>query len=153
MVTITNRQRKVKVNLSHLKKEAQAMLTCLGYADFDLGILLTTNASIRKLNAAYRGKDKPTDILSFSFHPDLKPGQKITPRLPEDKNLGDIVLSLEYIQKDAVKTWQRSLQDHLTALLAHGIAHLLNYDHETDAQFRVMRRVELKLLRAVGKKL
>ena len=152
MITIINRQRKIKINSTALRKQAETMLEVLGYQGFDLGILLTTNASIHKLNKTYRQKDKPTDILSFPFHPELKAGKRIKVLTPEDENLGDLIISLEYVKKDAPKTWGRTFEEHLTALLAHGIAHLLAYDHILDKDFAVMRKIEAKLLQALHNK-
>lgn len=149
MITINNRQRKIKVDIKKMKLELELMLQALGYPNFDVGVLLTTNAKIRRYNCDYRNKDKPTDILSFPYHTQLKPGEKIKVNDADDKNLGDMIISLEYVQKDAPKTWGRSFEEHLTHLLAHGLAHLLNYDHQTDEEFAVMQKVEKKLLKAV----
>lgn len=155
MIVIKNRQRKIKVNIKDLHAKTQKMLGVLSnqdinYQDFDLGIMLTTNKTIRKFNKQFRGKDKPTDILSFPFHDYLKPGQKIKIKTPEDKNLGDIIISLEFAQKDASITWNRKFDEHLIALLAHGIAHLIGYDHLTDKDFNSMLKVERTLLTSVG---
>lgn len=149
MITIHNKQRKIHVNTPWLKTKAHAMLKNAGYPDFDLGILLTTNATIKKFNKTYRQKDKATDILSFPYHDTLKPGKTIVIRDPEDKNLGDIIISLEYAQVDAPKTWNRTFKDHLLFLLAHGIAHLLGHDHMTDKQEKKMRQFENKILKSI----
>lgn len=148
MVIIRNRQKKIVVDIDLLTALAEKMIKALKYEDFDLGILLTTNRSIRIFNRDYRHKDKPTDILSFPYHPALRPGERINPVTQDDKNLGDIIISLEYVQHKAPE-WGRSFQEHLVALLAHGIAHLLNYDHQTDEEFAQMQKVEKKLLKAV----
>lgn len=145
MITITQRQRKIKIDVKKLAATAQRMLTVLGYPDFDLGILLTTNAAIRKYNKQYRAKDKPTDILTFPYHTELKAGKKIVVQNDEDKNLGDLIISLEYVIADAPTTWQRTFDEHMTALLAHGIAHCLGYDHINDDDFAVMQKFEKKL--------
>lgn len=150
MITLRNTQHSISVDKTSLVRTAQAMLKSLGYGDFDMGIWLTTNTTIRRYNATYRSKDKATDILSFPYHESLKPGQKIVVKDPEDKNIGDIIISLEYVRKDAPKRWNRYFDDHMTVLLAHGIAHLLNYDHETDEEFATMQKVEKKLLKAVN---
>ncbi len=160
MIVIKNRQRKIKVDTKDLHAKAFKMLGVLNnkilnnkdinYQDFDLGILLTTNKTIRKFNKQFRGKDKPTDILSFPFHDYLKPGQKIKIKSPEDKNLGDLIISLEFAQKDAKTTWNRQFNEHLIALIAHGIAHLIGYDHMNDKDFDKMLKVELELLKSVG---
>lgn len=146
MITIKQRQRKIKVNVKKIAAIAQRMLTVLGYPDFDLGILLTTNATIRTYNKKYRGKDKPTDILTFPYHAELAAGKKIVIRCDEDKNLGDLIISLEYVLVDAPKTWNRTFDEHITALLAHGIAHCLGYDHINDKDFAVMQKFEQKIL-------
>ena len=149
MISIRNTQRTVKISSAKIKREAQAMLTALGYADFDLGIWITTNKTIRHYNKTYRSKDKPTDILSFPYHTTLKAGQKIVVKSPEDCNLGDLIISAEYVLKDAPVKWDRGFDEHMTVLLAHGIAHLLNYDHITDDEFAVMQKVETKLLKSL----
>jgi len=99
MITIRNTQRKIDVNTNQLKHDGQKILDLLDYPDFDLGIWLTTNKTIREYNKNYRNKDKATDILSFAFHPQLKAGERITVKSNDDKNLGDLILSLEYIKK------------------------------------------------------
>lgn len=149
MISIKDTQRSIKVSKRQITQLAKTMLASLGYEGFDLGIWFTTNKTIHRYNKEYRSKDKPTDILSFPYHTELKPGEKIVVTDPEDKNLGDLIISLEYVQKDAPKTWGRTFDEHLTALLAHGISHLLGYDHITDEEFAVMQKVEKKLLRAV----
>lgn len=128
----------------------EQMIKTLGYEGFDVGVLLTTNSSIRKYNRDFRDKDKPTDILSFPFHADLQPGEKIIPHDEADKNLGDIIISLEYVIKKAAEL-ERSFEEHLVILLAHGMAHLLNYDHITDEEYAVMQKVETKLLTSIKK--
>lgn len=151
MILIKNRQKKIKVNPKRLHIKVKKILEFLGYQDFDLGILLTTNRTIRKLNRKFRGKDKPTDILSFPYHPNLKKGEKIKVKTPEDKNLGDIVISLEYAQKNFHDYRQtKDFQNYLITLLAHGLAHLLGYDHKTDQHLKEMLKIEKNLLKKTG---
>jgi len=146
MITVKQRQRKIKIDVKKLAATAQRILAALGYDDFDLGILLTTNATIKKYNKRYRDKDKPTDILSFPYHTEQKAGEKVVVSCDEDKNLGDLIISLEYVLADAGKTWNRTFDEHMTALLAHGIAHCLGYDHINDKDFEIMQKFEKKLL-------
>jgi len=148
LITIKSRVRKIKIDSRKLKSNIAKMLKIAGYPDFDIGLLLTTNRTIRAYNKKYRKKDKPTDILSFPFHGDLKAGQKITISSSDDKNLGDIIISLEYAEDDA-RAQSRSLMEHVTMLLAHGIAHLLGYEHKTDRQHRKMLIKEKQLTEAV----
>ena len=151
MILIKNNQKRISVDVKKIGKKAKTLLAFLEYKDFDLGILLTTNATIKKYNKQYRKKDKATDILSFPYHTELKAGQKIQVKSPEDKNLGDIIISVEFVNKGA-QAEGRSLPEHLKILLAHGIAHLLGYDHETDKDFVIMNKLERKLLKIIGSK-
>lgn len=146
MITIKNQVNKIKVSEKKLKTDAQKILDILKYSDFDLGILLTTNKTIQRYNKTFRHKDKPTDILSFSYHADLKAGEKIKPKTDEDKNLGDLIISLEYVENDA-KKWEQTFAQRMRILLVHGICHLLGYDHEKDEDYKVMHKQEQKILK------
>ena len=145
MITVKTTQRKIKVNLEKLKKEARTVLGLLNYHDFTLNIFLTTNKTIRAYNKKYRNLDKPTDILSFPVYPDLKPGERIIPEVEDNKNLGDIIISLEYVQENAKKL-KTTLDDRLQVLLVHGICHLIGYDHETEEKYKQMQKKESWLL-------
>ena len=149
MITIKNTQRKIAVNTRKVIGDSEKMLKALGYESFDFGIWFTTNQTIRRFNKKYRNTNKPTDILSFPYHYNLKPGEKIKVAGPDDKNLGDLIISLEYVKVNAKKTWNRSFDEHLTALIAHGIAHLLGYDHITDNESELMQKIEKKLRKAI----
>lgn len=146
MITIHNRQRKIPINVEKLQADAQKLLQLLGYPDFDLGILITTNTSIQGYNATYRMQDKPTDILSFPFHTELQPGQKIKPASDDEKNLGDIIISAEYVFKNK-KELPGNFDERMQMLLVHGVCHLLGYDHITDEQYALMHRKEMALLK------
>lgn len=146
MVTIKNTQRLIKIDREKISQDSQEILNIIGYPDFDLGIWFTTNKTIQRLNRDYRGKDKPTDILSFSFYPNLKPGQKIIVDDPDEKNLGDLVLSPAYIVEQ-IKNTEVNLTERLEVLLIHGICHLLGYDHEIDKDYRQMRAKEVSILK------
>lgn len=150
MITIKNTQRKISVNVKQLEKDAQTILRILHYEKYDLGIWLTNNKTIRSYNRTYRNKDKATDILSFSYHAELKPGEKIKPHTQEDYNLGDLIISVEYVQKTAQEL-NVTVYARLQVLLVHGICHLLGYDHERDEDYRVMHRKELALLKQLKK--
>lgn len=143
MITIKNEQT-VPVPLEQLQKDAEIILKHLGYSDFDLGILLTTNVKMHEFNKKYRDKDKPTDILSFPFYPNLKAGERITPHSDEDKNLGDIIISPEYVQED-LERWNQNFDQRMQVLLIHGICHLLGYDHISDDDYEIMKKKEQEL--------
>jgi len=150
MININYHYLAVKCKTVELKNEAQKILNLLDYGNFDLGILLTDNKTMQKYNQEYRDKDKPTDILSFSYYPLLKPGERIKPTTEEDKNLGDLIISLEYVQIDAPK-WGQTFEERMRILLVHGICHLLGYKHETDEKYNVMKAQEDYLLEKLKK--
>lgn len=146
MVLIKNTQRLIAVNIDDLENTVKKILNALRYNDFDIGIWLTTNRTIQKYNKEYRHKDKPTDILSFSFHSTLKGGERIKVKNSEDKNLGDLIISVEYVKKAAHELGQ-TLEQRLQILLVHGICHLLGYDHERDEDYEIMQKKENFLLK------
>lgn len=116
-------------------------------AESELSMMLTDDATIADLNRRYRGRDAPTDVLSFS-NPDLKPGTPpsagAAPAL-----LGDVVVAFETASADAAKDG-KSLSDHLTHLVVHGVLHLLGYDHEDDGDARSMEALEVAVLAGLG---
>ncbi len=98
-------------------------------------VALDSDAAVRRLNRTYRGKDKPTNVLSF-------PGDK--------PFLGDIVLARQTVLREAREQGKRPA-DHLTHLVIHGTLHLLGYDHErSERQARRMEMLETRLLAAMG---
>jgi probable rRNA maturation factor len=148
MIVIRNTQRTIEINTERLRTEAETVLQALRYADCDLGILITTDATIRRYNKQYRNKDKATDILSFPYH-ELRAGERLKTCCPEDRNLGDIMISAPYVKR-AAEELKVSFDDRMTVLLVHGICHLLGYDHENDADYAVMHRKERALLKKLG---
>ncbi len=146
MITIRNTQRKIKIDTAHLKRDAQTILDALDYSDFDLGIWLTSNKTIQTYNKEYRHKDKPTDILSFPYHTQLKAGNRIKVKSEEDKNLGDLIIAPEYVMHDLPK-WNTTFEKHMQRLLVHGICHLLGYDHIKDEDYKIMHKKEVQLLK------
>lgn len=102
----------------------------------ELSIVVTTDREIRQLNRQWRGKDKPTDVLSF-------------PQDPKTGLLGDIVISLDTARRQAGEGG-RPLSEELERLLAHGLLHLLGHDHETPDDAQRMAKAEVALLGQVG---
>lgn len=149
MITIKNTQRRVAINTEQLAEDTQKLLDALGYGDFDIGIWITTDQTMRSYNKRYRHKDHTTNILSFPYHADIKPGDRINPMSPEDKNLGDLLLSAAYIQREA-RELKQPLAQHLRMLLIHGVCHLLGYDHDTSAQYTAMNAEEQRLAKLLA---
>jgi probable rRNA maturation factor len=109
-------------------------------APAELSLVFTDDAHIRALNLRFRGKDKATNVLSFSA---AAAGGARGPLL------GDIVLALETIERESAAQGL-TFEDHLTHLMVHGFLHLLGYDHETDGEAVVMERLETAILARIG---
>ena len=112
-----------------------------GRGEAELSILLADDTRIRQLNRDYRGKDKPTNVLSFPAGDEGAAGR---PRM-----LGDVALALETIRREA-QAQSKSLGDHASHLTVHGVLHLLGHDHETDTQANAMEALETEILRGLG---
>ncbi len=101
----------------------------------ELSLALINDADIQTLNREYRGKDKPTNVLSF---PSIGPGAI----------LGDIVLARETIAREATQS-SKTFTHHMTHLVIHGFLHLQGYDHDTDDQAEIMEGLEIRALAAL----
>ena len=106
-------------------------------ASGEVSVLLTGNAEIRTLNRDWRGKDAPTDVLSF-------PADAM-----DEPFLGDIAVALGVTQADA-ETRDLSLPQHLSHLLIHGLLHLLGHDHKDDTEAAEMEALEIAALASLG---
>jgi probable rRNA maturation factor len=107
----------------------------------EVSIALVDDASVHGLNKQYRGKDAPTDVLSFPMEQDIAvPG---APRL-----LGDVVISMDTAQRQA-KAAGRSLDEELCHLAIHGVLHLLGYDDADSEGFAEMVRKGEEIWRSV----
>ena len=109
--------------------------------DAEVSLVLCDDAFIRTLNRTWRGKDQPTNVLSF-------PTDAATPEAGPTL-LGDIVVAYETSAREAIEEG-KSLPDHLAHLVVHGMFHLLGYDHEDDAEADVMEALEGRALAALG---
>jgi probable rRNA maturation factor len=118
------------IQTTAIRTRAERMLRALSLPKAELSILLCDDPTIHELNRGHRKKDKPTDVLAFA----LREGKPL-PGAPE--LLGDVVISLDTARRQA-EEHGRSLWDEVTMLLAHGLLHLVGYDHRTRAEERVM---------------
>lgn len=170
MIIIKNSQRKIRIEPKKIENYITQILEIFKYENFDVSIWFTTNTTIRKFNKNFRKKDKPTDILSFPFYPELKPGQRIKIdskkqnkqdlqkqqnkqyeqyeqyEQVDEQNLGDIIISLEYAKKYADQN-NINFDQHLKLLLVHGMCHLIGYDHETEHDYKIMHKLEESILK------
>lgn len=108
----------------------------------EISILFTDDKEIQVLNRDFRGKDKPTDVLSFS----QREGRHPSPTM-----LGDLVISIDTAKKQA-KKYEVTFLAEIRRLLIHGTLHLLGFDHEnvSKAQAQRMRRLEAKLFKELS---
>lgn len=113
---------------------AMATLARLGRKDVEVGVLMTDDATVRTLNRRWRGKDQPTDVLSFPSG-DLQPEGGIY--------LGDVAISCETAERDA-RAHGVDLLDELKMLLVHALLHLCGYDHETDKGEMAAKEAEIR---------
>ncbi|MAS04656.1 MAG: rRNA maturation RNase YbeY [Ahrensia sp.] len=113
-----------------------------GEAASELSVLFTDNKAMQALNAQWRGKDKPTNVLSFPAF-DLSPGD------PPGPMLGDIVIAYETVRDEAALE-AKPFDDHLRHLIVHGFLHVLGYDHENDAEAEEMEAAERAILADIG---
>jgi len=126
-----------------VRMRAHEFLDKLGMQGAEVSILLTTDEGMRRLNRRFRGKNAPTDVLSFPAgdEPEV-PGRPLF--------VGDVAISLDTARRRAAEDG-RSLSFELSRYLAHGILHLLGYDHEkSERAARVMARREAELLGLPG---
>lgn len=129
------------------RRAATATLATAGLkSPAEVCLLLTSDGAVRKLNAVYRGKDKPTNVLSFPSESDS--GRETTPR-GGSRTLGDIAIAYGVTAREA-KAESKTLTAHLSHLVIHGILHLLGYDHERDDDALIMERLERKILARLG---
>ncbi len=126
---------------------ADAMLAELELGHAELSVLLTNDAEIHALNLAHREKDKPTDVLSFP----LDEGGGADGAVSGTRILGDVVISLDTAARQA-RSRKRELLPEVRFLLAHGLLHLLGYDHGNPTQKREMDAMTRRLVRAVSEK-
>lgn len=112
----------------------------------EVSVVLSDDNYIHQLNRQYRGKDCPTDVLSFALNegegPEIIDG-------PGEVLLGDIIISLETAARQA-EEFGHSLERELAYLTVHGILHLLGYDHVTEVEKKEMRHEEEYVLAFLG---
>jgi len=100
----------------------------------ELSIVLADDAFVRELNKSFRGKDKPTNVLSF----------------PNDEEpLGDVILAYDTVAREAEEQ-KKSFKHHAAHLIVHGILHLQGHDHEEEEAAEKMERKEARILRGLG---
>ena len=115
----------------------RAALLALGDTQGDVVILLADDAHVQQINAQFRDKDRPTNVLSFPAPDSARP------------HLGDLILAYGVCAAEAAEQG-KSLSDHLSHLIVHGVLHLLGHDHEVEDEAEAMEVEERRLLARLG---
>lgn len=137
-----------KTVIATLEKATLPSIVC--NRSIEVTVSLTNDELIHHLNLSYRGKDNPTNVLSFACADDPEFGSEVKATPPEvPVSVGDVMLSYETIVKEA-QDQNKSLKDHLTHLAVHGTLHLLGYDHEDDKDAEEMETLECEILAALS---
>jgi probable rRNA maturation factor len=141
---IKNSQNKIKIDKRRIRSTILKILRILDCADTEISLYFVDDENIKQINKQYLGKDKATNVISFS----LREGEygNINPHI-----LGDIILSAETAQRDAIKG-NFTITQEIEFLIIHGILHLLGYNHEntTQKETNKMRRKEKKIFNAIN---
>jgi len=134
----------VGVSAATIKRRALKMLAALALDESELSIALVSDKVIHALNRDYRKKDKPTDVLAFA----MREGEGIAMGgASHSEVLGDVIISVDTARKQA-RAHKKTLLEEMTMLLAHGLLHLLGYDHQNDRDERVMNAKTENLVQA-----
>jgi len=104
--------------------------------DAEVSFLFADDAAVQILNRDWRGRDKPTNVLSFAAN---EGGGPVTPLL------GDIAIAQQTVAREAVEQ-SKSFEDHLTHMVVHGLLHLIGHDHENDTEAEEMEALERQIL-------
>ena len=146
---VVNRQRRVRIDRGRIAHLANQALEAVGRPDAVITVAFVRDAAIRRLNRDYRGKDIPTDVLSFPAdeNPQSSQGHAQAGQMESMGRggyLGDVVISADTAISQAQQSCY-SFEREVSELVIHGVLHLCGYDHETDRG--EMNRMELRLRR------
>ena len=123
-----------------LNKIVSTILDQEKMSDCVINLRLLNDKEMKKLNMQFRQKDKTTNVLSF-------PNDDIS--VKQTKNIGDIAISVEYVKVEAKKKG-KTFDDHIIHMLAHGVYHILGYDHENNEHAVIMENKEIKTLKKIN---
>ena len=123
-----------------LNKVVSTILDQEKMSDCVINLRLLNDKEMKKLNMQFRQKDKTTNVLSF-------PNDDIS--VKQTKNIGDIAISVEYVKAEAKKEG-KTFDDHIIHMLAHGVYHILGYDHENNENAMIMENKEIQTLKKIN---
>ena len=132
------------------ERAAKATFRHLGLGKgLELALLAANDARIATLNADFRGKPQPTNVLSWPSEERGAGAEGARPDPPEDPELGDIAIAWETCAREAEEAG-KTMSDHVTHLIVHGTLHLLGYDHVRDGDATLMEGIETEILATLG---
>ncbi|MDP9196376.1 MAG: rRNA maturation RNase YbeY [Pseudomonadota bacterium] len=140
---VVNRAVRAAIAVADLPEEVR------GAKELEVTVILSDDETVQDLNRTWRGKDKPTNVLSFPFLEPGGEGETASGNTCFPLILGDVILAFQTVAAEAVQQ-DKPLDHYVSWLVVHGILHLLGYDHETDAEATRMERLETRILRDLG---
>ena len=129
---------------SGLKDKLQSIVSLIfreeGLVDNEINLRIIDDEEMKKLNHKFRNKNLTTNVLSF---------QSDDISIKHTKNIGDIAISSEYVEREAVEEG-KFFEDHMIHMLAHGVYHILGYDHQNEETALIMENKEINILNKIN---
>jgi probable rRNA maturation factor len=129
---------------SGLKDKLQSIVSLIfreeGLVDSEINLRILDDEEMKKLNYKFRNKNLTTNVLSF---------QSDDISIKHTKNIGDIAISSEYVEREAVEEG-KFFEDHMIHMLAHGVYHILGYDHQNEETALIMENKEINILNKIN---
>ena len=129
---------------SGLEDKLQSIVSLIfrdeGLVDSEINLRIMDDEEIKKLNHKFRNKNLTTNVLSF---------QSDDISIKHTKNIGDIAISSEYVEREAVEEG-KFFEDHMIHMLAHGVYHILGYDHQNEETALIMENKEINILNKIN---
>ena len=147
-LSIENRQRALKLDTPAVRRLVRLILEDHDADESDLTVVFARDPFVRELNATYRDVDRATDVLAFTMHDMFSPGPDGGTEEIENV-LGDVVISVDRAKAQAAR-YRRTPEREILKLVAHGVLHLLGYDHGSTLDRTRMRNLENRYLRVLS---
>ena len=129
---------------SGLKDKLQSIVSLIfreeGLVDSEINLRILDDEEMKKLNYKFRNKNLTTNVLSF---------QSDDISIKHTKNIGDIAISSEYVEREALEEG-KFFEDHMIHMLAHGVYHILGYDHQNEETALIMENKEINILNKIN---
>ena len=142
-ISIQVKEKRFYLRCLGLKKFCRCVIESAwqGYEPAEVSVVLADDHFVHVLNREYRGKDQPTNVLSFE--------NKMKPPKGQPWMAGDIVVAYQTVVREA-KAQGKAVSEHLAHLLIHGTLHLQGYDHLTAKQAKPMEKLEIQIMKKLG---